>query len=375
MPSESRKKKTTKKKTAASRNTAGRSATSKKASTRKTGVKKKAGSRKSTTKKKTGAKKTAARAAGGSKRKKTAKKTSKKQSAAKKTSAKKSSKKTAARAASKKKTVGKKAAAPKKKSTAKKSAAKKSGTKKSGTKTSGAKKSAAKKASTKKSTAKKAAEKKTSKKSTTKKKKAGEARAAAGENEDNGHSRKSTRSVASVASHTDADEDGYVVINGRRVRMVSTKGYERKKKTKPANDATETAEKEVIKPVKTPLTAKELRHFRNLLMIKRAELVGDLGAMEAEALRSGSGDVSHMPIHMADMGTDTYDQDFMLNLAENERQRLREIDDALRRIENKSYGVCQMTAKPIPKSRLEAKPWAKYTIEAAERVEQGYHTL
>jgi RNA polymerase-binding transcription factor DksA len=91
--------------------------------------------------------------------------------------------------------------------------------------------------------------------------------------------------------------------------------------------------------------------------------------METEALRSGGGNLSHMPIHMADIGTDTYDQDFMLGLAATERDQLREIDAALQRIEDRSYGVCQMTGKPIPKARLDAKPWAKYTIEAARKLE------
>jgi RNA polymerase-binding transcription factor DksA len=79
-----------------------------------------------------------------------------------------------------------------------------------------------------------------------------------------------------------------------------------------------------------------------------------------------------MPIHMADIGSDTYDQDFMLGMAETERQRLREIDEALARIENGTYGVCQMTGKPIPKARLNAKPWAKYTIEAARELERQW---
>ncbi len=78
-----------------------------------------------------------------------------------------------------------------------------------------------------------------------------------------------------------------------------------------------------------------------------------------------------MPIHMADIGTDTYDQDFILGLAETERQGLREIDEALQRIESRTFGICQMTGKPIPKARLNAKPWAKYTIEAAREVERG----
>jgi len=179
------------------------------------------------------------------------------------------------------------------------------------------------------------------------------------------------QSVAEAASAAKADAEGYVIINGRRVRMISTKGqvFPRKKGAAQKTEA-ETAPPEAeAKPVKTKLTAKELRYYRDLLLVKRAELVGDLSAMEAAALEARVGNLSNLPIHMADIGTDTYDQDFILGLAEKERQRMAEIDDALRRIADKTYGICQMTGKPIPKARLNAKPWAKYTIEAARALE------
>ena len=112
-----------------------------------------------------------------------------------------------------------------------------------------------------------------------------------------------------------------------------------------------------------------MNSYRDLLLLKRRELIGDLHAMETEALRSGSGNLSHMPIHMADIGTDTNDQDLMLGLAETERTQLREIDAALERIEDRTFGICQHTGEAIPKARLEAKPWAKYTVEAARILE------
>jgi len=179
------------------------------------------------------------------------------------------------------------------------------------------------------------------------------------------------RSVVQAASQVVADANGYVTINGRRVRMISTKGQSPAKKPRVAAPppAPRQPEAEDIKAIKTKLDRKELNHYRELLLLKRRQLVGDLSAMEEEALRSGGGNLSHMPIHMADIGTDTYDQDFMLGMAENERQHVRDIDQALKRIEEKTYGVCQMTGKPIPKARLDAKPWAKYTIEAARLLE------
>ena len=182
---------------------------------------------------------------------------------------------------------------------------------------------------------------------------------------------KRTRTVAEAASNISADSKGYVFINGRRVRMISTKGALPAKKPR-NNGAAATApvaEQPSIRSIKTKLSRKELNHYRDLLLHKRRELVGDLHAMETEALRSGGGNLSHMPIHMADIGTDTYDQDFMLGLAAAERDQLREIDGALQRIEDRSFGICQMTGKPIPKARLDAKPWAKHTIEAARKLE------
>lgn len=182
---------------------------------------------------------------------------------------------------------------------------------------------------------------------------------------------KKTRTVAEAATNIVADAKGYVFINGRRVRMISTKGAAPLKKPRANGQAAAEAAPEqiAIKSIKTKLSKKELNHYRELLLLKRRELIGDLHAMETEALRSGSGNLSHMPIHMADIGTDVNDQDLMLGLAETERGQLREIDAALHRIDDRSYGVCQMTGKPIPKARLDAKPWAKYSIEAARKLE------
>lgn len=170
------------------------------------------------------------------------------------------------------------------------------------------------------------------------------------------------------------DADGYVVINGRRVRMIASMPEpttSRKKRIASPIAAPQETKSVPTKPRKTKLTKKQLDEYRAQLLRKRSELLGDLNAMEKQALQSTGGTLSHMPIHMADIGTDTYDQDFILGLAETERQGLREIDEALQRIEARTYGICQMTGKPIPKARLDAKPWAKYTIEAAREIERG----
>jgi RNA polymerase-binding transcription factor DksA len=77
-----------------------------------------------------------------------------------------------------------------------------------------------------------------------------------------------------------------------------------------------------------------------------------------------------MPQHMSDVGTDNFEQEFNLDLAESERRLVKEIDEALMRIYNSVYGVCLVTGAPIGKPRLDAKPWAKYTIETVRELER-----
>jgi RNA polymerase-binding transcription factor DksA len=77
-----------------------------------------------------------------------------------------------------------------------------------------------------------------------------------------------------------------------------------------------------------------------------------------------------MPIHMADVGSDAYDQDLKLGMAASERKRVRDIEEALIRIKKKTYGICHLTGDKIPEARLLAKPWAKYTVVSAEIIER-----
>jgi RNA polymerase-binding protein DksA len=118
------------------------------------------------------------------------------------------------------------------------------------------------------------------------------------------------------------------------------------------------------------LLTKELEHFRDLLIEKRREIVGDMSSMEREALRSGGGGLSSLPVHMADMGTDNYEQEFTLGLVEKDRNLLREINAALAKIQNGTYGLCEGTGNPISKARLEAQPWARFSIEHARQMER-----
>lgn len=127
-----------------------------------------------------------------------------------------------------------------------------------------------------------------------------------------------------------------------------------------------------LKKVKTGLKKKDLLYFKRLLLEKRAELLGDVESMTLARDAARGGDVSHMPLHMADVGSDNFEQEFMLGLMEADQKLLVEIDEALRRIQDGYYGVCLDRGVPIGRPRLEAKPWAKYCIEAVrERERRG----
>jgi len=129
---------------------------------------------------------------------------------------------------------------------------------------------------------------------------------------------------------------------------------------------------------KSRLTAADIERFKLMLLEKRREILRNVNEIENEALKKSrldaTGDLSSMPIHMADLGTDNYEQEFALGLMDSERKLLQEIDDAMQRIEQGAYGICEATGKPIAKARLEAKPWARYCVEYARMLEQGLVT-
>jgi RNA polymerase-binding protein DksA len=85
-----------------------------------------------------------------------------------------------------------------------------------------------------------------------------------------------------------------------------------------------------------------------------------------------NGDLSSMPIHMADMGTDNFEQEFTLSLMESEGATLEQIEAALERIEDGAYGQCEECGGKIPKKRLDAIPYASMCIKCATELERGY---
>ena len=120
------------------------------------------------------------------------------------------------------------------------------------------------------------------------------------------------------------------------------------------------------------MTQAEKKRFKALLLQKRNEILGDVSSMENETLRKTRSDLSMMPVHMADVGTDNYEQEFTIGLMDSEIKVLREIEYALQRLEEGTYGICEGTNKPIEKERLEAIPWAKYCVAYAHLAEKGF---
>jgi RNA polymerase-binding transcription factor DksA len=125
------------------------------------------------------------------------------------------------------------------------------------------------------------------------------------------------------------------------------------------------------------MTKAQLDKYRQLLVDMRNRLRGDVSHLAGEAMRGGggeaSGSLSNTPIHMADLGSHNYDQEFTLGLLENEEQRLDEIGAALQRIDQGGFGLCEGDAcgKAIPKPRLDALPFTRYCVDCARKTQQS----
>ena len=117
----------------------------------------------------------------------------------------------------------------------------------------------------------------------------------------------------------------------------------------------------------------ELSQYKKILLDLRKKLMDNVNSMEDEALgksrQDASGDLSNVPIHMADVGTDNYDRDLTIGLIQNGEQELKAIDSALERIGNKTFGTCEECEKKISKARLMALPYGKNCIEC-QRLEE-----
>jgi RNA polymerase-binding transcription factor DksA len=123
------------------------------------------------------------------------------------------------------------------------------------------------------------------------------------------------------------------------------------------------------------MTPTEVTTYRQRLQELRQRLTGDVSHLQDEALRRGGGEangnLSNMPIHMADLGTDNFEQEFTLSLLQKEGVVLGEIDAALERVQKGSFGRCEECEGAIPKTRLNALPYTRYCVECARKAEQS----
>ena len=147
----------------------------------------------------------------------------------------------------------------------------------------------------------------------------------------------------------------------------SLKGYDKVGVTE-AGSGTEMTESQ-LRRVKSGLTRRDLNHYRERLLEKRAEILGDVELLEKDAQNGSGGGISYE--HMADAGSDNFEQEFTLGLVESERKMLVQINDALLRMKRGIYGVCVERGVPIGKTRLDAKPWAKWCIEVVREKERA----
>ena len=120
----------------------------------------------------------------------------------------------------------------------------------------------------------------------------------------------------------------------------------------------------------------DIKPFKEMLLELRARLRGDVSTLADAALSSagsGSSGASAVPSHMADMGSDTFEQDNTILLMNNEGETLTQIEGALERIEGGVYGSCMQCSGKIPKMRLKAIPYTPYCVKCASELETSQY--
>lgn len=164
-----------------------------------------------------------------------------------------------------------------------------------------------------------------------------------------------------------------------KVKTVTKKNSDVKKQTHP-DERTPVADKPSPKAHVAPpgiakrtgaLSPFEQKQREKLLALKDT-LLDSMNGVAKDSLRSRAegSEASAFGMHQADAGSDAYDRDFALSLLSQEQDSLYEIDEALKRIENGTYGVCEMSGKSIPHARLEALPFTRYTVECQAELEK-----
>jgi RNA polymerase-binding transcription factor DksA len=122
------------------------------------------------------------------------------------------------------------------------------------------------------------------------------------------------------------------------------------------------------------VTQQELDKYRTWLLALRDRIVSDVSNLSSETLRQtggeAAGSLSNTPLHLADLGSDAFAESVNLGLLENERLTLKEVGDALERMNRGTYGRCEHCHGEIPRDRLTALPYVRYCVRCAQAVEE-----
>ena len=139
----------------------------------------------------------------------------------------------------------------------------------------------------------------------------------------------------------------------------------RPKKPKPEKPRPEKLDLEKLRPEK--LDKKTIDRFRKILLKERERIIGDVKQMDESSKEMGTDGIQDI----GDEAATIYNKQILLTLNENERMRLRELDEALDRIESETYGICEECGEPVGLKRLEVRPVAKYCVPCLTKLEKG----
>jgi len=121
---------------------------------------------------------------------------------------------------------------------------------------------------------------------------------------------------------------------------------------------------------KKKFTKKQLDHFKKKLLDEKSKVLEEMGDLQSnnlmQSISEQSGEVSRYSYHLGDTASLSYGREFSMGLAERQQKYLEQVDEALQRIEEGTYGICKVTGEIIPKERLEEVPVAKYSVKGKE---------
>ena len=126
--------------------------------------------------------------------------------------------------------------------------------------------------------------------------------------------------------------------------------------------------------MKKKFNKKDLIYFKKLILKRKEEILDEIRHISEDTLKKSqkdaSGDISGYTYHMADVATDAYDREFSLGLASNEQKILYELDDALKRIDEGTFGICEECKSPITKTRLKTLVYTRLCVKCQEKKER-----